>query len=98
MNGINQRLHFSSKLLSLLLCLSFIAGCSITPTAVTNESQLNNTYKGLHQAIDSQEQINHKVTLAEAIARTLKYNLDHKVQLRVINLFEVVYRNSNQAD
>ncbi|WP_192485391.1 MULTISPECIES: hypothetical protein [Cysteiniphilum] len=47
-----------------------LTGCSITPTAVTNESQLNNTYKGLHQAIDSQEQINHKVTLAEAIART----------------------------
>jgi multidrug efflux system outer membrane protein len=80
MNGTNQRLLFSSKLLSLLLCLSFIAGCSITPTEVTNESQLNNTYKGLHQAIDSQEQINHKVTLSEAIARTLKYNLDHKVQ------------------
>jgi outer membrane protein TolC len=57
-----------------------LTGCSITPTAVTNESQLNNTYKGLHQAIDSQQEISHQVTLAEAIARTLKYNLDHKVQ------------------
>lgn len=57
-----------------------LSGCSITPTAVTNEAQLNNTYKGLHEAIDNQQEINHQVTLAEAIARTLKYNLDHKVQ------------------
>ncbi len=57
-----------------------LTGCSITPTAVTNEAQLNNTYKGLHEAIENQQEINRKVTLAEAIARTLKYNLDHKVQ------------------
>ncbi|WP_440652019.1 TolC family protein [Cysteiniphilum sp. 19S12-1] len=57
-----------------------MAGCSITPTAVDHETQLNNTYKGLHNAFNAQQAINHKITLSEAIARTLKYNLDHKVQ------------------
>ena len=57
-----------------------LSGCSITPTAVKDEAQLNNTYKGLHEVLNAQEAINHKITLSEAIARTLKYNLDHRVQ------------------
>ena len=57
-----------------------ITGCSITPKAIDHETQLNNTYKGLHDALNAQQPINHKITLSEAIARTLKYNLDHKVQ------------------
>lgn len=53
---------------------------SITPKAIENEAQLNNTYKGLHEILSAQQPINHKITLSEAIARTLKYNLDHRVQ------------------
>jgi len=58
----------------------FLSGCSISPQAVKNEVQLNNTYKGLHEILNTQPPINHEITLPEAIARTLKYNLDHRVQ------------------
>jgi outer membrane protein TolC len=70
----------SAKALLGVMSALLLAGCSITPTAVTNEAQLNNTYKGLHTSLSNQEEINHQVNLAEAIARTLKYNLDHQVQ------------------
>lgn len=68
------------KQIALLFVPLIMAGCSITPTAIDNQTQLNNTYKGLHDALNAQKPINHKITLSEAIARTLKYNLDHKVQ------------------
>ncbi|GGG07671.1 MULTISPECIES: TolC family protein [Cysteiniphilum] len=79
---INQTLTYRKikPLLWLLTGSLILSGCSITPKAITHEVQLNNTYKGLHEVIANQQQINHTVTLAEAIARTLKYNLDHKVQ------------------
>jgi multidrug efflux system outer membrane protein len=68
------------KLLPIALLTLFVTGCSITPKAIENEAQLNNTYKGLHEVLSAQQPINHKITLSEAIARTLKYNLDHRVQ------------------
>jgi outer membrane protein TolC len=78
----SQKDSYRFKLKYVLMSLGIISlsGCSITPTVIKNESQLNNTYKGLHEVINGQPVINHEITLAEAIARTLKYNLDHKVQ------------------
>jgi len=68
------------KLLPIALLTLFVTGCSITPKAIENEAQLNNTYKGLREVLNTQQPIDHKITLSEAIARTLKYNLDHRVQ------------------
>jgi outer membrane protein TolC len=81
-NRFSQKDSYLFKLKYVLMSLAVIgiSGCSITPTVIKNESQLNNTYKGLHEVINGQPVINHEITLAEAIARTLKYNLDHKVQ------------------
>ena len=70
----------SIKLLPIIFSALIITGCSITPTVVDNEAQLNNTYKGLHEVLNSQQVVDHTITLSEAIARTLKYNLDHRVQ------------------
>ncbi|GGG01616.1 MULTISPECIES: TolC family protein [Cysteiniphilum] len=80
MDNPANKLTRSIKLLPIALAALVITGCSITPKAVDHETQLNNTYKGLHNAFNAQQAIDHKITLSEAIARTLKYNLDHKVQ------------------
>ncbi|WP_157966683.1 TolC family protein, partial [Fastidiosibacter lacustris] len=79
-NHTNKKRNLLVKALPFAIGALLITGCSITPTAVENEAQLNNTYKGFHETIKRQPPIDHKITLAEAIARTLKYNLDHKVQ------------------
>ncbi|WP_440682688.1 TolC family protein [Cysteiniphilum halobium] len=79
-NQTKNKLTRPVKLLPVIFGALIMTGCSITPKAVDHETQLNNTYKGLHEALKSQQPINHRITLSEAIARTLKYNLDHKVQ------------------
>ena len=69
-----------SKIVAIGIAAQLISSCSITPKAVDNEAQLNNTYKGLHNVLDMQQPVGEKVNMSEAIARTLKYNLDHKLQ------------------
>ena len=68
------------KLIKLAAVISILSGCSIAPKHIDNKTQLNNTYKNLHEVINTQKPINHTVSLTEAIARTLKYNLDHRVE------------------
>ena len=60
--------------------IALLTACNITPTAIEDKDQLHSTYKGLHELLNQQQAINHEVSLSEAIARTLKYNLDHRVQ------------------
>ena len=79
-SGQSNTIQRMSKLIALGVAAQLISSCSITPKAVDNEAQLNNTYKGLHNILDLQQPMGEKVTMAEAIARTLKYNLDHKLQ------------------
>ncbi|WP_119344697.1 TolC family protein [Facilibium subflavum] len=75
-----SKIKVGIKSLPLIILGTILTGCSITPKAVDDEAQLNNTYKELYQTLNAQQSINHKITLSEAIARTLKYNLDHRVQ------------------
>jgi outer membrane protein TolC len=63
------------------LCIAAFAGCTVKPTAFTEEE-----YRSLIQAdqvawIGLIDPITGPVTLDEAIARALKYNLDHRVRL-----------------
>lgn len=69
-----------SKSASISCTVLLLFGCSTSPVPVENKQQFENTYTRLHQTIARQEKIGTQVTLAEAIARTLKYNLDHRVQ------------------
>ena len=76
----SNKIQRVSKIVAIGIAAQLISSCSITPKAVDNEAQLNNTYKGLHNVLDMQQPVGEKVNMSEAIARTLKYNLDHKLQ------------------
>lgn len=76
----SNKVQRMSKIVAIGIAAQLISSCSIAPKAVDNEAQLNNTYKGLHNVLDMQQPVGEKVNMSEAIARTLKYNLDHKLQ------------------
>ncbi|MCF6807865.1 TolC family protein [Thiotrichales bacterium 19S9-12] len=68
------------RILSLSISLAIISGCAVTPEVIKDEEQLSNSYYNLDDTLKSQIEINRTVTLAEAISRTLKYNLDRRLQ------------------
>ncbi|TNF66520.1 MAG: TolC family protein [Gammaproteobacteria bacterium] len=75
MNKIN-----SIKIIALSVSFALISGCSMKPETIKDDEQLSNSYYNLDDALKGQAEINHTVTLAEAISRALKYNLDRRVQ------------------
>ncbi|MEO0672025.1 MAG: TolC family protein, partial [Pseudomonadota bacterium] len=71
---------YSSKL-SLVAAAVVLGGCAITPTALDDIQLAENAELNLAQVTADQEPIHGRIGLYEAIARALKYNLDHRVEL-----------------
>ncbi|MEL6872789.1 MAG: TolC family protein, partial [Pseudomonadota bacterium] len=69
---------YSSKL-SLVAAAVVLGGCAITPTALDDIQLAENAELNLAQVTADQEPIHGRIGLYEAIARALKYNLDHRV-------------------
>lgn len=67
------------KTIFILFVISF-TGCSLSPKKIDNQSQYNNTHLTLKSIIEQQKNITGNITLEEAIARVLKYNLDNRLQ------------------
>lgn len=63
-----------------LACLS-LAGCAVQPEALTSEQQVAQALSDKTRMFAQQEPIHGIVTLDEAIARALKYNLQQRVAL-----------------
>jgi outer membrane protein TolC len=58
-----------------------LAGCSLAPTPLT-DVQISHLAAGLaHKAVSDQEPIQGALTLFDAMARALKYNLDYRVEM-----------------
>jgi multidrug efflux system outer membrane protein len=68
---------------SLLLLVIFITlpGCSITPQPFTPAELQQQAKEDLKVIFTDQEPLSGKVTLYDAMARAIKYNLEHKVKL-----------------
>lgn len=64
----------------LLMCLCLV-GCAVTPTSLTNEEHTDAVRKDLISMFENQEPLTSPLTLYEAMARAIKYNLDHKLKL-----------------
>ncbi|MGL4397159.1 MAG: TolC family protein [Hyphomicrobium sp.] len=63
-----------------LVIAAWLGGCSVNPSPLT-ESQLVTTVEfNTGSVASSQEEIAAPITLYEAMARALKYNLDHRVE------------------
>jgi multidrug efflux system outer membrane protein len=58
-----------------------IGGCTITPVAITTEELEQQRDADLEEIFSAQEPIEKPITLYEAIARALKYNLDQRLKI-----------------
>ncbi|MFN0217178.1 MAG: TolC family protein [Hyphomicrobium sp.] len=63
-----------------LFALSALAGCSINPTGLSDVELSAAAELNTASVTANQEPITHEITLYEAMARALKYNLDHRVE------------------
>lgn len=72
--------RFAGRAAPLLLALA-AAGCAIQPQPLSTEERQAAVQDGLARMFAEQEPLQGPVTLDEAMARALKYNLDHRVKL-----------------
>jgi outer membrane protein TolC len=63
-----------------------LSGCAISPTALTSEEISIGAQDKLARVTQEQQPIAGAIDLYEAMARALKYNLDHKVELYATSL------------
>lgn len=66
-----------------------LAGCSVLPTPLSDEDISLAAQERLAHVTADQESVRGSIGLYEAMARALKYNLDHKVEM-----FETTLRNT----
>ncbi len=68
--------------LVLTIGAAFVAtGCAVKPVAITDEAHLKRATEDQRRLFDEQEPIKAPLTLHEAIARALKYNMDYRIRL-----------------
>ncbi len=58
----------------------FVAGCAVTPVPLTPEDLDQRVQKDLTQLAEYQEPVSRPITLYEAMARALRFNLEARVQ------------------
>lgn len=63
------------------LSLLLLAGCQITPQVLTETEVSNYALDKLERVTADQEPISGQITLYDAMARALKYNLDYRVEI-----------------
>lgn len=68
-------------LIIVILTATILAGCATSPDRLSLAEQISVAAADRHAIYASQEPISGPVRLEEAIARALKYNLDHRVAL-----------------
>jgi len=67
------------------VCL-MVAACTSVPQPITNQEALNNAASVRAEITSQQEPVTQSISLYEAMARALKYNLDHNVAMMEIDL------------
>lgn len=80
--AVRQRLS-GTKALRIAVALACIglAGCAVKPEPITTEQQVAQALSDRTQMFANQEPVRGTITLEEAIARALKYNLQQRVAL-----------------
>ncbi|MBF8274337.1 MAG: Outer rane protein [Magnetococcales bacterium] len=66
---------------TLALCGLFLSGCSVTPQALDVDTLNQQRTQDLARMFGQVEPIQHPLTLAEVVARSLRFNLDHRVKV-----------------
>ena len=70
------------KTLALTIGAAFMAtGCAVKPVALTENAHLIRAAEDQRRLYDEQDEIKAPLTLHDAIARALKYNMDYRIRL-----------------
>lgn len=72
---------FQTRVTPLALTLALLSGCAIKPIPLSSSDRLENIQRARSLMFKNQEAVAGPITLDEAMARTIKYNLDHRVKL-----------------
>ncbi|MCK5692635.1 MAG: TolC family protein [Bacteroidales bacterium] len=75
-----MQLALQNSLFFLLLIPFLLFGCAVTPQPYSRNDFVIQARQGRASLFDDQEPVTGKVTLYEAMARAVKYNLDHRVK------------------
>lgn len=78
---MTARPHPSRLLLLTTLIAAGLAGCAIQPHAITPEERQASVSADRSAMVAKQEPVQAAITLEEAMARAIKYNLDHRLKL-----------------
>ncbi len=74
-------ISLGTKSLAALLAASLLAGCSVKPELIGNDEMSAFVSINAEQLVADQETVHGSIGLYEAMARALKYNLDHRVEM-----------------
>lgn len=67
--------------ISALVLIAVISGCAVRPHAITSDERSAQILDDKNAMFDGQEVVSAPITLEDAIARALKYNLDNRLKL-----------------
>jgi outer membrane protein TolC len=100
MNTINQKMPvLMGKNRYAIICTTALAlllqGCAINPVPLTDQELTEAANDKLSRIDANQEPVSAPVGLYEAMARALKYNLDHKVELMQMSLARAKLTNAS---
>ena len=73
--------HKWRKVTVALATVALLSACAVTPEPLTTAENNARVANDLDRLFEKQEKITGPLTLEEAIARALKYNLDHRLKL-----------------
>lgn len=71
-----------SRALLVSACALLVAGCSVEGSSLTTEEQLKALGDDMRAIFGGQKQLQEPLTLADALARGISYNMDHRVAAR----------------
>lgn len=80
-NRSNYRVLLMKKIACLLYMGLITTGCTVTPTPFTLDELQGKSQARLQQYTAGQEKITKPISLYEAMARAIKYNLDYRVEM-----------------
>ncbi|MBF0214851.1 MAG: TolC family protein [Magnetococcales bacterium] len=81
MTGSHSKTLHRASTWTLLFAGLMLTGCAVTPEALTLQEMDAQRKADLNTMFQAPEKIRHPLTLAEVVARALRYNLDHQVKV-----------------
>ncbi|KAF1053612.1 MAG: hypothetical protein GAK43_01334 [Stenotrophomonas maltophilia] len=80
-NPLNRPAMPTALRLAIACAALGLSACAVTPEPLTTEQQLAENQQDRHAMFDAQEPVSQAVSLEEAMARALKYNLQQRLGL-----------------